>query len=92
MVREQLREPLLCQPPCISSLIPVSGDARHAGLAGWEHGPAWGGPALGYCTCFVHLEFTVSFDAAVSYFVLLVSHFRDAAELVLLVFSERWSG
>lgn len=58
----------------------MPGDTGHAGLAGWEPGSERGGPAVGYCTCFIHLEFSVSFAGAVSYFGLLVSHFRDAVE------------
>lgn len=55
----------------------MSGDTHHVGLAEREDGPKWGGPALGYCACSVHLEFTVSFDAAVSYFILLVRSLKD---------------
>lgn len=58
----------------------MSGDTCHVGLAEWEHGSEWGGPSLGYCTCFVHLEFTVSFDAIVSYFVSLVRHLKDVVQ------------
>lgn len=54
----------------------MSGDTHHAGLAEWEDGPEWGGSSLGHCACFVHLEFTVSSDAVVSYFVLLVIYLK----------------